>query len=246
MAMKGAVMSDKLYPVPVEWAETAKIDAAAYQEMYRRSIDDPAANCLDRHLAERGDSIAILWEPDDPDSEERRISYAELHRDVCRFANVLKAQGVGRGDRVTIYLPMVPEAAVAMLACARIGAIHSVVYAGLGHAALRDRIIDAGAKVVITGDVGFRRGKAVPLKSIADEAVADLDFVEKIVVYSRRQPKMTFVSRREIDFEDLMNFPDKCDAENSRSSGSTPSVPAYASNRSALMRDTVPSRRISR
>jgi acetyl-CoA synthetase len=110
-------------------------------------------------------------------------------------------------------MPLTIEGAVAMLACARIGAIHSVVYAGLGHAALRDRIVDAQTKIVITGDVGFRRGKAIPLKSIADEAVADLEFVEKIVVFSRRQPKIEFVSKREIDFDDLMNFPDKCEAE---------------------------------
>jgi acetyl-CoA synthetase len=110
-------------------------------------------------------------------------------------------------------MPLTLEGVVSMLACARIGAIHSVVYAGLGHAALRDRIEDAQAKVVITGDVGFRRGKAVPLKTITDEAVADLEFVEKIVVFSRRLPKIEFVSSREIDFDDLMNFPDKCEAE---------------------------------
>jgi acetyl-CoA synthetase len=117
-----------------------------------------SANCLDRHLATRGNDIAILWEPDDPADPERRITYAELHADVCRFANLLKSRGVKRGDRVTIYLPMVPEAAVAMLACARIGAIHSIVFAGFSPDALAGRIIDCDSTIVLTADEGLRVG----------------------------------------------------------------------------------------
>ena len=130
-----------------------------------------SANCLDRHLATRGNDIAILWEPDDPADPERRITYAELHADVCRFANLLKSRGVKRGDRVTIYLPMVPEAAVAMLACARIGAIHSIVFAGFSPDALAGRIIDCDSTIVLTADEGLRGGKKVPLKANVDEAL---------------------------------------------------------------------------
>ena len=130
-----------------------------------------AANCLDRHLAERGDQTAILWEGDDPDVS-RRISYAELHREVCVMANVLKAQGVRKGDRVIIYMPMIPEAAMAMLACARIGAIHSVVFGGFSPDALDGRIADCGATALITADEGRRGGRRVPLKANVDQALA--------------------------------------------------------------------------
>jgi acetyl-CoA synthetase len=109
-----------------------------------------AANCLDRHLAERGDQTAIIWEPDEPSEQPRTITYRELHADVCRFANVLKANGVAKGDRVTIYMPMIPEAAVALLACARIGAIHSVVFGGFSPDALAGRVEDCGSTVVVT------------------------------------------------------------------------------------------------
>ncbi len=131
-----------------------------------------AANCLDRHLAERGDATAIVWEPDDPAEAARTISYAQLHGDVCRFANVLKAAGVAKGDRVTLYLPMIPEAAVAMLACARIGAIHSVVFGGFSPDALAGRLTDCGSRVVVTADEGRRGGRRVPLKANVDAAAA--------------------------------------------------------------------------
>ena len=130
---------------------------------------------------------------------------------VCRFANGLKSLGVVKGDRVVIYMPLTIEGAVAMLACARLGAIHSVVYAGLGHTALRDRIVDAQAKVVIAGDVGFRRGKTVALKAIVDEAVDKLEFVEKVVVYSRTGVELN--GPREIDFNELLKFSPHCPAE---------------------------------
>ena len=194
-----------------KWHTVSKFDGVNH-EWFVGGKTNITLNALDRHAnSERRNVAAFIWLGED--GSERIVTYDQLLRMVNRFANGLKSLGVVKGDRVVIYMPLTIEGVVAMLACARIGAIHSVVYAGLGHAALRDRIIDAGAKIVITGDVGFRRGKAVPLKSIADEAVADLEVVEKIVVFSRRQPKMTFVSKREIDFEDLMNFPDHCDAE---------------------------------
>jgi len=141
-----------------------------------------AANCLDRHLATRGDQTAILWEPDDPKEEARRISYRELHEQVCRFANVLKAEGVRKGDRVTVYMPMIPEATVALLACARIGAIHSVVFGGFSPEALAGRIVDCDSRIVITADEGRRGGKRVPLKANVDAAQKHAPVLEKVIV----------------------------------------------------------------
>ena len=141
-----------------------------------------AANCIDRHLAGRGEQIAIIWEPDDPAEEPKRFTYAELHAAVCRFANVLKAQGVKKGDRVTIYLPMIPEAAFATLACARIGAIHSVVFGGFSPEALAGRIEDCASKLVITADEGRRGGKTVPLKANVDAAAARAPSLERVIV----------------------------------------------------------------
>ncbi|MDP9424261.1 MAG: acetate--CoA ligase [Pseudomonadota bacterium] len=144
-----------------------------------------SANCLDRHLAERGDTAAIVWEPDDPAAQGRTISYRELHGMVCRFANAMKAQGVRRGDRVTIYMPMVPEAAVAMLACARIGAIHSVVFGGFSPEALAGRIIDCDSTLVVTADEGLRGGKPIPLKANVDAALDHCTSVRKVIVLKR-------------------------------------------------------------
>jgi len=167
-------------------------------------------NALDRHAhSERRNRAAFIWLGED--GTERIVTYGQLHRMTCRFANGLKSLGVRKGDRVVIYMPLTIEGAVAMLACARIGAIHSVVYAGLGHTALRDRIVDAQAKVIIVGDVGFRRGKTVELKAIVDEAIDTLEFVEKVVVYTRRPTELN--SQREIDFNDLLKFPADCPAE---------------------------------
>jgi acetyl-CoA synthetase len=167
-------------------------------------------NALDRHAhSERRNRAAFIWLGED--GTERIVTYGQLHRMVCRFANGLKSLGVKKGDRVVIYMPLTIEGAVAMLACARIGAIHSVVYAGLGHTALRDRIVDAQAKVIIVGDVGFRRGKTIELKAIVDEAIDTLEFVEKVVVYARRPTELN--RKREIDFNDLLKFPVDCPAE---------------------------------
>ena len=141
-------------------------------------------NCLDRHLEQRGDKVALIWEGEP--GEVRRITYRELHRDVSRFANGLKNLGVHSGDRVAIYMPLIPEAVVAMLACARIGAVHSVVFGGFSAEALRDRIQDAEAKVLITATTGYRRGNLVPLKKVADAAVADCPTITNVVVVMRR------------------------------------------------------------
>ncbi|WP_298169433.1 acetate--CoA ligase [Novosphingobium sp.] len=159
-----------------------------------------AANCLDRHLAERGDQIAILWEPDSPDTPDRRITYRELHESVCRFANLLKSRGVVRGSRVTIYLPMVPEAAVAMLACARIGAIHSIVFAGFSPDALAGRISDCDSRLVITADEGLRGGKHVPLKANVDEALEQCPGVDTVIVLKHTGADVPVVEGRDVDW----------------------------------------------
>jgi acetyl-CoA synthetase len=143
-----------------------------------------AANCIDRHLANRGNQIAIIWEGDDP-KDSKRITYRQLHEEVCRFANVLKARGVKKGDRVTIYLPMIPEAAYAMLACARIGAVHSVVFGGFSPDSLAGRILDCDSHIVITADEGLRAGKRVPLKVNTDEALKKASGVTDVIVVRR-------------------------------------------------------------
>ncbi|MBN2972593.1 acetate--CoA ligase [Roseomonas aeriglobus] len=141
-----------------------------------------AANCLDRHLASRGNDIALVWEPDAPEEEPRRFTYLELFQHVCRFANVLKAQGVAKGDRVTIYMPMIPEAAFAVLACARIGAIHSVVFGGFSPDALAGRIEDCDSKIVVTADCGRRGGKTIPLKANVDAAADRAPSLSRVIV----------------------------------------------------------------
>jgi len=200
-----------VFPVPDAVAKAALCDAAQYQDMYRRSLEDPEGfwaeqaklldwdqfptrikdvdfrnnarirwyedgvlnvshNCIDRHLDKRGDQTAILWEGDDP-TVDKKITYRELHRQVCKLANVLEELGVKKGDRVTIYMPMIPETAYAMLACARIGAIHSVVFGGFSPDSLANRINDCDSKLVITTDGGLRGGRNIPLKANTDEAL---------------------------------------------------------------------------
>ncbi len=171
-----------------------------------------SANCLDRHLAYRGDVAAIIWEPDDPAAPGRTITYRELHRDVCRFANALKANGVERGDRVTIYLPMVPEAAVAMLACARIGAIHSVVFAGFSPEALAGRIRDCDSRLVVTADEGRRGGKSIPLKANVDAAVDHCPSVDRVIML-RHTGAGVAMAGRDVDWaEAIAGQPDDCPA----------------------------------
>jgi acetyl-CoA synthetase len=162
-----------------------------------------SANCLDRHLTQRADQVAIIWEGDDP-GEHKHITYRQLHAEVCRFANVLKAYGVMPGDRVSIYLPMIPEAAVAMLACARIGAMHSVVFGGFSPDALRDRIQDSDCKVVITADEGLRGGRPVALKSNADKAVASCPSVKTVIVVRRTGGAIDWVAGRDVWYHEAM------------------------------------------
>jgi len=163
-----------------------------------------SVNCLDRHVrAGRSGRIALIWEGEPP-GEVRRITYGELHADVNKFANVLKGLGVGRGDRVAIYLPMVPEVAVAMLACARVGAVHTVVFGGFSAESLRDRINDAGAKILITADGGYRRGAIVPLKQNADDAVSATPTIEHVVVLRRTGQTVSFKTGRDLWWSELM------------------------------------------
>jgi acetyl-CoA synthetase len=164
-----------------------------------------SANCLDRHLVRRPEQTAILWEPDDPNEHNRAISYRELHEHVCRFANALKALGVAKGDRVTIYMPMIPETAIAMLACARVGAVHSVVFGGFSPEALKGRIHDCGSRVVITADEGVRGGKKIPLKANVDEAIAKLQDVkvESVVVVRRTGGDINWVAGRDHWYHEL-------------------------------------------
>ncbi|MEO6153046.1 MAG: acetate--CoA ligase [Croceibacterium sp.] len=159
-----------------------------------------AANCLDRHLAERGEQTAIVWEPDEPATAVRTLTYRQLHDATGRFANLLKAEGVKRGDRVTIYLPMVPEAAVAMLACARIGAVHSIVFAGFSPEALGSRIEDCDSDLVITADEGLRGGKTIPLKANVDAALARHGKVRRVIVLKHTGANVPMLAGRDLDW----------------------------------------------
>jgi acetyl-CoA synthetase len=177
-----------------------------------------AYNCLDRHLDTRGDQTAIIWEGDDP-NVDKKITYRELHEEVCKFANGLKSLGVVKGDRVCIYMPMVPEAAVAMLACARIGAIHSIVFGGFSPDALRDRINDSDCKILITADEGLRGAKPVPLKVNSDEACSGTPSIEHIVVVQRTKGKVDWQEGRDVWYHELVATqsadcpPEEMDAE---------------------------------
>jgi len=250
---------NRIYPVALRTAEEAYIDEARYQEMYRRSIENPeefwseqaekyltytkkwdqvmsydyvtgaiawfsgaklnaTVNCIDRHLEARGDQIAIIWEGDDP-SEQKHISYKELHESVCRFANLLKSRGVGKGDRVSIYMPMIPEAAVAMLGCARIGAVHSVVFGGFSPDSLRDRILDSDCRVVVTADEGPRGGRPVPLKANVETALAECPDVHTTIVVRRTGAEVPSNAKRDIWYHEGMASvspdcePEEMDAE---------------------------------
>ncbi len=176
-------------PVSIRWFEGGKLNITE--------------NCLDRHLASHGDATAYIWEADDPKEASRTITYRALYEDVCRLANALKAKGVAKGDRVTIYMPMIPEASVAMLACARIGAVHSVVFGGFSAEALRGRIEDCGSSVIITADEGLRGGKKVPLKANVDEAIAGMDSVAHVIVVKRTGGKVAW-SARDCWYDEVM------------------------------------------
>ena len=172
-----------------------------------------SVNCLDRHLADRAERPAIVWEGDDP-AQTRTLTYAQLHAQVCRLANGLRALGVGRGDRVTIYLPMIPEAAVAMLACARIGAIHSVVFAGFSPESLAGRIRDCEGRVLITADEGWRGGRRIALKANVDQALQSLSTVDCCIVVRRTGADIGWKPGRDVWYDDLVaSQPAHCEAE---------------------------------
>lgn len=181
-------------PVSIKWYEGGKLNVSF--------------NCIDRHLATNGDKAAILWEPDSPDQKSRTITYRELAREVGRFANTLKAQGVKRGDRVTIYLPMIPEAAFAMLACTRIGAIHSVIFGGFSPSSIADRMHDGKSHIIITADEGLRGGKKVPLKKNVDEALEklgamkDAPKVTRVLIVKHTGTEVPFVQGRDLYYHD--------------------------------------------
>lgn len=161
-------------------------------------------NCIDRHLPHKADDVAIIWEPNDPKEAFRTLTYAELHREVCRFSNVLMNAGIQAGDRVCIYMPMIPEAAVAMLACARVGAIHTVVFAGFSSASVADRINDCGCKLMITTDAVYRGDKKIELKAIADEALEQTPTIEKCIVFNHRSSEVKMKNGRDIWWNDAM------------------------------------------
>ncbi|WP_221791910.1 acetate--CoA ligase [Aquisediminimonas sediminicola] len=161
-----------------------------------------SVNCVDRHLATRKNDVAIIWEPDVPTEAARRITYTELHREVCRFANVLKEAGAKKGDRITIYMPMIPEAAFALLACARIGAVHSVVFGGFSPDALAGRINDCGSEFVITADEGRRAGKHIPLKANVDEAATQCPGLKKIIVVHATGADIVMQPGRDISYHE--------------------------------------------
>ena len=172
-----------------------------------------SVNCIDRHLPHRGGQTAIIWEGDDP-SDDLQITYQELYEHVCQLANGLRARGVKKGDRVCIYMPMIPEAAYAMLACARIGAIHSVVFGGFSPQSLKDRILDSDCQTVITADEGMRGGKAIPLKANTDEALAACPNVHTVVTVKRTGGDIGWQEGRDIWYADLTaNQPKACEPE---------------------------------
>nr|WP_121271039.1 acetate--CoA ligase [Pedobacter schmidteae] len=184
----------------IKWFEGAKLNITE--------------NCLDRHLAENGDKPAIIWEPNDPQKESITLSYKILHEQVCRFGNVLKKNGVKKGDRVCIYMPMVPELAVAVLACARIGAVHSVVFGGFSAKSIADRINDAECKVVITADGAFRGNKQIQLKEVIDDALIGCPTVERVIVLTHTRMAVSMLKGRDVWWEDEIKLVDtNCPAE---------------------------------
>ena len=198
-----------------KWEQVSRWDFnAAKIEWFIGGKINASYNCLDRHLAgPRKNKAALIWEGDSPD-ESRVLTYADVHRETCRFANGLKKLGVKKGDRVTIYLPMVPELPIAMLACARIGAIHSVVFGGFSAESLKNRIEDCKSEVVITADGGYRGGRIIPLKQTTDDAIKDIPFVKSVVVLRRTGKDVAFSEGRDKWWHDVVRgLPAQCEPE---------------------------------
>ena len=202
-----------------EWDQVSEHDFSKGQvSWFKGGKLNATVNCIDRHLASRANQTAIIWEGDDPD-ESNHISYQELHESVCKFSNALKERGVNKGDRVCIYMPMIPEAAYAMLACARIGAIHSVVFGGFSPESLKDRILDSDCQTVITADEGLRGSKKIPLKENVDEALERCPNVHSVIVIKRTGAEVNWVDNRDVDYHeitarmDLNCEPEPMDAE---------------------------------
>ena len=180
---------------------------------YEDGVLNVSVNCLDRHIPERGDQVALIWEPDDGENGTT-LTYRQLLSEVCRMANVLKAKGVKKGDRVTIYLPMIPQAAVAMLACARIGAVHSVIFGGFSPDSIAGRIQDCDSRIVITADEGLRGGKVIPLKRNVDEALQDCPQVADVIVIRRTRAEVPMAAGRDVFYSDVKGtVSDECDPE---------------------------------
>jgi acetyl-CoA synthetase len=247
-------MTDTLYPVSPATQARSHIDAAAYDTLYQRSVQDPAGfwgeqaaqfltwdrpwdrvfeqdmrngrvswfaggklnisvNCIDRHLPARAQQTAIIWEGDDP-SQQAHITYQALHDAVCRLANALRSRGVRKGDRVCIYMPMIPEAAYAMLACMRVGAVHSVVFGGFSPNSLRDRILDSDCQCLITADQGLRGGKTVPLKENAEIALAECPNVHTVITVQRTGAPVSWNPARDVWYHDVTSSqPTHCEPE---------------------------------
>jgi len=172
-----------------------------------------SVNCIDRHLPENRNKVAFIWEGDDP-NDSKKITYQQLHDEVCKFSNVLKIRGVKKGDRVCIYMPMIPEATYAMLACARIGAIHSVVFGGFSPESLKDRILDSDCQTVITADEGLRGGKTVPLKENVDEALVDCPNVHTVLIITRTGKEISWDEKVDVRYEEISrDVPNMCEPE---------------------------------
>ncbi len=186
------------------WTKVVEFDMEeAKIKWFKNAKLNITKNCLDRHLSERGDKTAIIWEPNDPQEEAQYISYRELQERVCKMANVLTDLGIKKGDRVCIYLPMIPELAVAMLACAKMGAVHSVIFAGFSATAVESRVNDCGAKIIITSDGSYRGNKAIDLKGIIDEAAEKCPTIEKILVVKRTNTEVKMKEGRDVFLSDL-------------------------------------------
>ena len=199
---------------PFTKVKNVSFDAASLSvKWFEDGALNVSANCIDRHLAKRGDQTAIIWEGDDPNNS-KHITYRQLHAEVCKFANVLKRANVQKGDRVTLYMPMIPEAAYAMLACARIGAVHSIVFGGFSPDSLAGRITDCDSRVVITADEGLRSGKTIPLKKNADLAVDQCPGVERVIVIRHTSGDVAMTPHRDVWYhEEAAKVPADCPAE---------------------------------